>query len=371
MPTLFEDNSELRNKRFPIPDGVRKHLSATLAEYDGDKTIDGYKRLNNLLASKGVSYRDMKRIKNFFDTYRGTNKSADYILNGGDTMRCWVENTLGRARKSIEDFKRAKKEAGISNAYIRPHEKDRQRKKNKPTTTRFHATNRNFLDANTIKYEAHEHTMKKRIRINEAKLKELIRTAVNEAFDGLDNDLDYESVNTQAYDYLCRNGNTGMPMKWRSIAKAIGFRLDTIGPNDMETLKDAIEDAMMEYGSPENTADRDSYGVKESALRNRIKSIVEAELLTDGDEYGADHWDVSNELERLGWCYVNSFDVQNRNNGQTGVRYELEPNGGKSADENTLKRVITRKFGKDKVFFSTGTHRYAPEITRLSLIVID
>ena len=27
---------------------------------------------------------------------------------------------------------------------------------------------------------------------------------------------------------------------------AIGFRLETIGPNDMETLKDAIQDAMME-----------------------------------------------------------------------------------------------------------------------------
>lgn len=61
-------------------------------------------------------------------------------------------------------------------------------------------------------------------------------------FDGYDNDLDYDSV----YEEACHFIATQNPkiMSWTGIAKAIGFQLKTIGPNDMETLKDAIQDAM-------------------------------------------------------------------------------------------------------------------------------
>ena len=58
------------------------------------------------------------------------------------------------------------------------------------------------------------------------------------------NDLDYETVYDEACDLLSRNHI--QIQSWRGIAKQLGFRLETIGPNDMETLKDAIEDAMME-----------------------------------------------------------------------------------------------------------------------------
>lgn len=351
MSRLYEDNQELRDKRFPIPDGVRKHLAKTLASYDGDKTVDGYKRLNNLLSSEGVSYRDMKRIKNFFDTYVGTNKSADYILNGGDTMKWWVENTLGRARKTIDDFKRAKKDAGIDNAYIKPHEKERQHKKNKPTTTKFHTSNRNSLEGNTIKYESKSRTgMTNKVHITEAELRGLIHKAINEAFEGYDNDLDYETVNMEAYDYLTRYNPE--VQSWRSIADALGFRMGTIGPNDMETLKDAIEDAMADY-------DGGSY------------NMTESELLTDSDDDEFDSWSISDELDRLGWSYSNAYEVTNRETEQTGVRYELVKDRKDAADEETLKNELTNKIGSEKVIFSKGTHRYAPEITRLSMIVLD
>lgn len=57
-----------------------------------------------------------------------------------------------------------------------------------------------------------------------------------------DNDLDYERIYQEASHFLETNPNS--QCSWRQIAKAIGFMMDTIGPNDMETLKDAIEDAM-------------------------------------------------------------------------------------------------------------------------------
>lgn len=59
-----------------------------------------------------------------------------------------------------------------------------------------------------------------------------------------DDDLTYDSVFDQACHYISNSDSEGMD--WRDIATGIGFRLETCGPNDMETLKDAIEDAMAE-----------------------------------------------------------------------------------------------------------------------------
>ena len=178
---LFEENSELKNRVFPIPDGVRKILQQTLTNYNGDKTVDGYKRLNNILNSETISYSEMKRIKNFFDNYIGTNKSADFILNGGEPMKTWVNNTLYTARKAISDFKQAKKNAGIQNAFIKHHEKNRQTKKvNKPTQTKIQTNNlgKKMLKGNDIKYESiKRHTL----IITENQMKSL-REAVDNEF---------------------------------------------------------------------------------------------------------------------------------------------------------------------------------------------
>ena len=167
---LIEDNSELRNRSFKIPKEVRELLQNTLNNYNGDKTVDGYKRLNNILSMDSISYQEMKRIKNFFDNYGGTDESAEFILNGGEPMKNWVNNTLNMATTAVRDFKQAKKDAGISNAFKKPHNKDRQNhKKNKPTTTKFNVSNRNMLDNSMITYES----KKKTICITEEQLKNL------------------------------------------------------------------------------------------------------------------------------------------------------------------------------------------------------
>lgn len=155
---LNEGNKELENRRFVIPKGVKKHLLSTLKHYKGDKTVDGYKRLNNLVSmTDGVTYQEMKRLKNFFDHYNANTKSNEYILNGGDNMKYWVQRTLDVATNAVHDFKQAKKDSGVSNSFIRPHEKDRQnKKKNKPTQVKFTTNNMNrqMLDGNTLKYES-------------------------------------------------------------------------------------------------------------------------------------------------------------------------------------------------------------------------
>ena len=92
-------NSELKHRVFPLSKGIKKHLMDTLRNYRGDKTIEGYKRLNNLLSmTNGISYSEMKRLKNFFDNYQGTDKSVEFLLNGGEPMKLWViKNKLNEA----------------------------------------------------------------------------------------------------------------------------------------------------------------------------------------------------------------------------------------------------------------------------------
>jgi len=156
MLHIITENNKLKNRTFPLPDGVRKILQNTLDNYKGDKTVDGYKRLNNILNMQTISYHELKRIKNFFDHYNGSDKSTEFILNGGEPMKTWVNNTLYTATKAIHDFKQAKKDAGISNAFIRSHSKDRQnKKKNKPTQVKFNTNNvnKNMLNATSMKYE--------------------------------------------------------------------------------------------------------------------------------------------------------------------------------------------------------------------------
>lgn len=90
--------------------------------------------------------------------------------------------------------------------------------------------------------------MGKKVKLTEKKLREAIMESVknflNEGFSGYDNDLDYDTVYDEAYHFI----TTQNPkiQSWRGIAQAIGFRMETIGPSDMETLKDAIEDAMID-----------------------------------------------------------------------------------------------------------------------------
>lgn len=123
---ITEENSSLKYNNYIIPPGVKKHLEKTLKAYDGEKTVDGYKRINNLINSTHITYQELKRIKNFFDTFSG-DKAVDitYTLNGGDTMRMWVETVLNKERDKVNQLKHAKSRMGISNAFKRTHTKQR------------------------------------------------------------------------------------------------------------------------------------------------------------------------------------------------------------------------------------------------------
>lgn len=105
---LNEENSDLRGRSFVLPDGLRQHLTNTFKNYKGDKNQKGYDRLKFILSSDAINYREMKRLKNFFETFNRRADDDEYILNGGEPMKIWVLNTLNSATASVNATKKLK-----------------------------------------------------------------------------------------------------------------------------------------------------------------------------------------------------------------------------------------------------------------------
>lgn len=117
-------NSSLQGKSFKLDGDIKNHLKKMFNAYKGEKTKEGYQRLRNLVETEDVTYEELKRIKNFFDTHEGGNKETAYRLNGGTKMKSWVEKTLSHARNDLSGKKKAMSDVGMENQYIDTHTKD-------------------------------------------------------------------------------------------------------------------------------------------------------------------------------------------------------------------------------------------------------
>ena len=104
--------------------------------------------------------------------------------------------------------------------------------------------------------------MKQTIKLRESELKRMISESVRRILREMDNDyegndLDYDSIQMQAMSVIPRMHQNGQDVSWRSVAEEMGFRLETLNGEDMELLKDAIEDTMMEDENPYYREDAD------------------------------------------------------------------------------------------------------------------
>jgi hypothetical protein len=121
-------NSELRGKHWSCPEYVTNALRTAVQRYESvnkeDKPTEGYKRAKGILENNLIEYAQMKRIKNWFDNFEGSNEEMEYRLNGGKTMHNWVDSTLNRETEAIKSPKKIKMETGLSNQFIKSHNKD-------------------------------------------------------------------------------------------------------------------------------------------------------------------------------------------------------------------------------------------------------
>ena len=93
-------NSNLYNKTIELPKEVLEYLQ-TCFEYvpNSSPSIEGHKRNEELRNTGYVTYQQLGRIKNWFDSYDGDGTDAPYILNGADYMKNWVEAKIQDLRK--------------------------------------------------------------------------------------------------------------------------------------------------------------------------------------------------------------------------------------------------------------------------------
>lgn len=111
-------NSKLVHKIFPVPDKVLKELGKNLKKFSDKRDSKGFNRSIFILERRACTYEQLKRIKNYFDYVTDDNyNEIEYLLNGGDIMKEWVNYTLDQARKSVHGTKSARKNAGMSNQF--------------------------------------------------------------------------------------------------------------------------------------------------------------------------------------------------------------------------------------------------------------
>jgi hypothetical protein len=128
-------NSNLYDRQAKLPESLIKHLKQCFNSTNGDTNTEGYKRNQELTKSGLVTYQQIKRIKNWFDSYNGNKEDAPFILNGGDRMNNWVNHALQQMRGSVDSGKKHKSDGGMANQYLDSHEKNNFNMNDKHTTT--------------------------------------------------------------------------------------------------------------------------------------------------------------------------------------------------------------------------------------------
>jgi hypothetical protein len=116
-------NSKLKGKIFKVPEKVLLELSKNLKKFSDKRDSKGFNRSYFILERKAITYENLKRIKNYFDTLDPDNiDEVEYLLNGGDVMRKWVEFVLKQARESVKGTKTARTNATMDNQFRKPSE---------------------------------------------------------------------------------------------------------------------------------------------------------------------------------------------------------------------------------------------------------
>ena len=138
-------NKDIYDHKVEFPEEMRNHMRVSHHKAkDADKNGEGYKRNQELQSQKSMTYKQLKRIKNFFDNFKGEHIDHEFLLNGGFEMKNWVNNELRRMREGIHMTKHNKSETGMQNQHIQTHSKDgidvRPSKEHSKTVDKYNAS---------------------------------------------------------------------------------------------------------------------------------------------------------------------------------------------------------------------------------------
>ena len=110
-------NKELYDKTIELPEEVVTYLGQCMDSVgDVPETTQGYKRNKDLRDNGIISYQQLKRIKNWFDSFEGAQNDIEYILHGADYVKNWVNQTLDTWRDDVKSGKEVKSQV-LPNQY--------------------------------------------------------------------------------------------------------------------------------------------------------------------------------------------------------------------------------------------------------------
>jgi hypothetical protein len=117
-------NKSLYDTIVEFPKDKQEHMKKSFASVkDADENSEGFKRNKELQSKNYITYKQLKRIKNFFDNFKGNHNEQSFILNGGVLMKNWVNDQLRKMREGLKMTKTNKMNTGMQNQFIKPHEK--------------------------------------------------------------------------------------------------------------------------------------------------------------------------------------------------------------------------------------------------------
>ena len=120
-------NKDLYNNpkgEIEFPKDKQEHMRKCFHMVKGaNENVEGFKRNKELQGKNFIDYKQLKRIKNFFDNFKGNHKDPSFILNGVVEMKNWVNDVLRKMRQGLDLTKRNKADTGMQNQYIKPHDK--------------------------------------------------------------------------------------------------------------------------------------------------------------------------------------------------------------------------------------------------------
>jgi hypothetical protein len=120
-------NNDLYNSakgEIEFPKDKQEHMKICFQRVKGaDENTEGFNRNKELQNQNFIEYKQLKRIKNFFDNFDGNHTDAPFILNGGVEIKNWVNNELRKMREYGKMTKTNKMNAGMQNQFLKPHEK--------------------------------------------------------------------------------------------------------------------------------------------------------------------------------------------------------------------------------------------------------
>ena len=137
-------NKDLYGNKTQLPEEFVTYLQQCHDAANGaDENTEGFRRNKELRDNREVSYQQLKRMKNWFDSFNGHENDLPFILNGGHYVKNWVDNTLTSMRDGVHNLKQNRSEV-LPNQFIQPHEKNGINDLNRPSKS--HSTNTEYYN---------------------------------------------------------------------------------------------------------------------------------------------------------------------------------------------------------------------------------